>query len=155
MSRHWCDTCGRVEVYTQGDVCSTECGDYYVLGQEPDTWFVVAPSAPPQRVVTGEAAVKSLNRAVIFRRDQFRCAYCGQTSYEDNIKLSVDHIVPRQRGGGDAVSNLITSCMGCNTSKSAIVLPNIPQLLAEVARRNKAAGIDEARIVSFVGGIDA
>lgn len=40
------------------------------------------------------------------------CWYCGETA-----NLSMDHIIPRSRGGGDTGENLITVCRSCNSSK--------------------------------------
>lgn len=48
----------------------------------------------------------------IFERDGFRCHYCGA-----DTPLTVDHIVPRSRGGSEADSNLVTACRSCNSSK--------------------------------------
>lgn len=48
----------------------------------------------------------------IFRRDGFECGYC--LSKED---LTLDHIMPRSRGGGDTWSNLVTCCKRCNGIK--------------------------------------
>ena len=54
-----------------------------------------------------------LNRKNILRRDTFRCQYCGRT----DLPLTVDHILPRSRGGDDTWENLITACHRCNTKK--------------------------------------
>lgn len=53
-----------------------------------------------------------LTRQNIFRRDGFRCGYCG-TSHN----LTIDHIVPRSQGGDDTWENLITACESCNRRK--------------------------------------
>ena len=42
------------------------------------------------------------------------CAYCGNA-----VNLSVDHLIPRLRGGDDEASNLVTACRSCNSSKGA------------------------------------
>ena len=42
------------------------------------------------------------------------CAYCG-----DAEDLSLDHVIPRLRGGDDEPSNLVTACRSCNSSKGA------------------------------------
>ena len=42
------------------------------------------------------------------------CAYCGVRD-----TLSVDHLVPRKRGGGDAGENLVWACKPCNSSKGS------------------------------------
>ena len=54
-----------------------------------------------------------LTRKNIFQRDQNCCKYCGQ----NNKKLSIDHVIPRSRGGTDNWENVITACLQCNVSK--------------------------------------
>lgn len=53
-----------------------------------------------------------MTRKNIFRRDGHRCAYCGS---HDN--LTVDHIIPRSRGGLNRWENVITACHRCNNMK--------------------------------------
>ncbi|NTV01466.1 MAG: HNH endonuclease [Chlorobiaceae bacterium] len=55
----------------------------------------------------------SLNRKNIFLRDGFRCQYCGRK----DVPLTIDHVMPKSRGGEDTWENLITACRPCNTSK--------------------------------------
>lgn len=55
-------------------------------------------------------------RFEVFKRDGFKCAYCGQQP--PDVVLEVDHIVPRSKGGTDAIVNLLTSCFQCNRGKS-------------------------------------
>lgn len=52
----------------------------------------------------------------ILSRDNFTCAYCGEK--HKYHKLSVDHIIPRQKGGKDSWLNCITSCKICNNKKA-------------------------------------
>ncbi len=54
-----------------------------------------------------------LSRKNILRRDSGRCQYCGKT----NPPLTIDHIIPKSRGGEDTWENLITACMKCNNRK--------------------------------------
>ena len=61
-------------------------------------------------------------RFKLFKRDNFRCIYCGKSPIEDNIKIELDHIIPLSKGGKDANSNKITSCKECNLSKSDMQL---------------------------------
>ncbi|HSV93007.1 MAG TPA: HNH endonuclease, partial [Desulfobacterales bacterium] len=49
----------------------------------------------------------------VFVRDGFRCAYCGNP----RDRLSIDHIVPRSRGGRTTFENCVTACKGCNLKK--------------------------------------
>lgn len=53
----------------------------------------------------------------VFQRDQWRCVACGRNSHDGAI-LHVDHIVPRSRGGLDALNNFQTLCGECNIGKS-------------------------------------
>ncbi|MEI7788492.1 MAG: HNH endonuclease [Chlorobiaceae bacterium] len=54
-----------------------------------------------------------LNRKNILIRDSFQCQYCGKTDHP----LTIDHIVPRSRGGEYSWENLITACPRCNSKK--------------------------------------
>jgi 5-methylcytosine-specific restriction endonuclease McrA len=51
----------------------------------------------------------------IFRRDGFRCVYCGNVFPGE--QLSLDHVQPRMRGGDNSEGNLVTACRDCNTRK--------------------------------------
>ncbi len=54
-----------------------------------------------------------LTRKNILRRDSFRCGYCGRS----DLPLTIDHIIPKARGGGDSWENLICACTACNNKK--------------------------------------
>lgn len=54
-----------------------------------------------------------LSRKNILRRDGYRCQYCG--TYSTN--LTVDHIIPKSRGGSDTWENLVAACISCNNKK--------------------------------------
>lgn len=54
----------------------------------------------------------ALSRHNIMKRDHFQCQYCGA-----NRNLTLDHLVPRCRGGKSSWTNLITACGRCNTRK--------------------------------------
>ena len=58
-----------------------------------------------------------LNKRNVFIRDNYTCAYCS--SKED---LTLDHIVPKSRGGEDSWENLVTCCMSCNNKKGDYLL---------------------------------
>lgn len=55
--------------------------------------------------------VASVSRRGVLRRDGERCAYCGRAA------TTVDHIVPRSRGGEDTWENLVACCIRCNNAK--------------------------------------
>ncbi len=54
-------------------------------------------------------------RGNIFERDDCTCQYCGKRLSES--RLSLDHVVPRSRGGGSTWDNLVVACLGCNDRK--------------------------------------
>jgi 5-methylcytosine-specific restriction endonuclease McrA len=54
-----------------------------------------------------------LTRKNILRRDHHRCMYCGKTT----PPLTVDHVMPKSRSGGDTWENLVCACVRCNNRK--------------------------------------
>ena len=59
--------------------------------------------------------VVKLNRKNIFLRDENSCQYCGKHFGSQN--LSLDHVVPRSRGGGMSWENIVCACLRCNVKK--------------------------------------
>lgn len=56
-------------------------------------------------------------RARIYMRDKFRCQYCG--GKKSASELTLDHILPRSRGGDNSPMNVVTACVSCNNRKGA------------------------------------
>lgn len=52
-----------------------------------------------------------VSRRGVLRRDAQRCGYCGQHA------TTIDHILPRSRGGQDSWENLVACCLRCNNVK--------------------------------------
>ena len=55
-------------------------------------------------------------RLAIYLRDGLACAYCGQ-AIEDGAQLTLDHLTPHSRGGGNEARNLVTACKRCNSAR--------------------------------------
>lgn len=53
----------------------------------------------------------SLSRRAVFARDNNTCQYCGGRAE------SIDHVIPRSRGGGHTWENVVAACRSCNTRK--------------------------------------
>lgn len=70
--------------------------------------------------MSNRKALSDKLRFEVFKRDQFRCQYCGGSAPE--VILNVDHIHPVSKGGDNDILNLITSCRDCNSGKSDRVL---------------------------------
>ena len=62
---------------------------------------------------TSSAEAKRLWRQKIKERWDWECAYCGSTK-----NLTIDHIVPRAKGGTDFTKNCLCACHSCNQDKS-------------------------------------
>ena len=59
------------------------------------------------------AVQRKISRRALFARDGWRCAYCGTTAG----RLTLDHVVPRSRGGESVWENVVTACAPCNHKK--------------------------------------
>jgi len=55
---------------------------------------------------------RGFSRRAVLHRDDHRCQYCGSRAE------SVDHVVPRSRGGTHDWENVVAACRHCNTRKS-------------------------------------
>ena len=55
-----------------------------------------------------------LTRRDVFLRDRFTCQYCGKQTKE----LTLDHVVPRHRGGAHTWENVVAACKSCNHRKA-------------------------------------
>jgi hypothetical protein len=67
------------------------------------------------------------NNALLFKRDRFTCAYCGE-KFPDKT-LSRDHIVPKSRGGTDDWMNCVTACKRCNQAKGCKLVQDFRPLI--------------------------
>jgi 5-methylcytosine-specific restriction endonuclease McrA len=54
-------------------------------------------------------------RRNIYKRDDFTCQYCGRRMASE--ELSIDHVLPRSRGGRTSWTNCVLSCIRCNVRK--------------------------------------
>jgi 5-methylcytosine-specific restriction endonuclease McrA len=57
---------------------------------------------------------RKLTRMEIFRRDEYRCQYCGRQVKQ----LTLDHVIPRFRGGPQTWENVVSACVPCNRTKA-------------------------------------
>lgn len=56
--------------------------------------------------------VPPVNRREVLRRDNHTCQYCGSTKH-----LTLDHVIPRSKGGTHTWDNVVTACTTCNGKK--------------------------------------
>ena len=88
-----------------------------------------------QYVRVPQAIKRRISRRALFARDGWRCVYCGTAGG----RLTLDHVVPRSRGGDSVWENVVTACAPCNLRKgdrtleeAAMSLPRQPRAPAPV-----------------------
>lgn len=72
-----------------------------------------------------------LNRKNILARDNHTCQYCNA----NRIALTIDHIIPKKRGGSDTWENLVAACQPCNQKKGGLTLKESNMVLNRIPKR--------------------
>jgi hypothetical protein len=104
-------------------------------------------------------AASKRSRFEVFKRDGFKCQYCGRTP--PDIVLELDHIQPKCKGGPDDINNYITSCFDCNRGKAGKSLKDLPKTLKvnladlqeremQITEYNKLLHSKQKRVQSFI-----
>lgn len=75
-----------------------------------------------------------LTRREVFIRDNFTCQYCGRQAGD----LTLDHVVPRSRGGAHTWENLVSACKTCNHRKGGKSLGEARMMLKQPPREPSA-----------------
>ena len=70
---------------------------------------------------------RKISRRALFARDGWRCVYCGTSGG----RLTLDHVVPRSRGGDSVWENVVTACAPCNLKKG----DRLPEEASMILRR--------------------
>jgi 5-methylcytosine-specific restriction endonuclease McrA len=83
----------------------------------------------------------SVSRKRLFKRDNHQCGYCSSQK-----NLTIDHVIPKSRGGSNGWNNLVTCCSRCNSFKgdktpeeAGMKLrfkPTVPNLFSRVVDEN-------------------
>ena len=66
------------------------------------------------RFIRRSRSVRKLTRLEVFHRDHQTCQYCGKQSRQ----LTLDHVIPRYRGGQHVWGNVVSACIPCNHRKA-------------------------------------
>ncbi len=82
-----------------------------------------------------------LTKREIFRRDNYTCQYCGRQA----AHLTIDHIIPRHRGGQHRWDNLVTACAACNRRKGG-------HLVGEANMHLKRQAVEPPATASYLFG---
>lgn len=68
-----------------------------------------------------------LENDLLFRRDNYRCAYCGERFPKH--RLTRDHVLARSRGGADRWGNVVSACERCNHTKGSLLVDDFRPLI--------------------------
>ena len=120
-----------VKVY-DGSARVVKPDDYSVHDFDSWTQVAVAKGEPCVRTATLSIAIPDVivlqrysgvpnrgvafSRANLYRRDRYTCQYCG--ARPGGEELTIDHVLPRSRGGISAWDNCVVACVKCNFKKA-------------------------------------
>jgi hypothetical protein len=100
----------------------------------------------------GSKWIRPTTRHRIYLRDGGRCVWCGSAASVAS-PLTLDHVVPRRRGGTNAPSNLITACGPCNSWRGDRSIPEMAR--STVERRLWANLMGETRRAQLAAELTA
>ncbi|WP_287930571.1 HNH endonuclease [Thermus sp.] len=118
-------------VLSGGAEMLSESGRYL---HTPSTRIPVPSVIRLKRLVRRGPSRIPLNRRNILRRDRYTCQYCGRRGGE----LTVDHVLPRSRGGRSTWENLVAACRSCNLKKGDRTPEEAGMRLLKLPRAPKA-----------------
>ena len=73
--------------------------------------------------------IQKPTRTLIYQRDDHTCQYCGSQK-----RLTIDHVIPRSRGGQDTWENMVVACSPCNVKKGNTLLEQTGMKLKRVPK---------------------
>lgn len=97
--------------------------EWAVSKPDTDRWIKTAhePIPAPEVIVLkkyGERPPRKIvfNKHTLAKRDEHQCQYCGADLYRE--KITVEHVLPRSRGGPTTWENCVAACENCNARKA-------------------------------------
>ncbi|MBX3270821.1 MAG: HNH endonuclease [Sandaracinaceae bacterium] len=88
---------------------------YGAVVRSPSRAFAVPSVVRLTRPVKRWRAPVRFSRGQVLARDGYRCQYCGEQA--PLRALTLDHVLPRSRGGATSWTNVVTACRPCNAHK--------------------------------------
>jgi 5-methylcytosine-specific restriction endonuclease McrA len=115
---------GAVRVVDPRDYATYDWSDWSCLNPQDDEWCIRTVRSRlrvPEVVVLAHydgvpGATVPFSRRNIYKRDRYTCQYCGAQPAMD--ELTIDHVVPRSKGGVSSWGNCVLACFGCNKRKA-------------------------------------
>jgi len=109
---HVCSVKRAVTLLMHDVVERVEDSGYFL--RSPNALFPVPSVVKLRRFVRGPFRQRvAFNRKNVFRRDDHTCQYCSRRTFD----LTLDHVMPRSRGGGTTWENVVACCKACNAKK--------------------------------------
>ena len=109
-----------------------------------------------QYVRVPRAIQRKISRRALFARDGWRCVYCGTSSG----RLTLDHVIPRSKGGESIWENVVTACAPCNLRKGDRLLAGLGAAPAAAAAAAGAGALhppgnadDPANLAAVPAGV--
>jgi 5-methylcytosine-specific restriction endonuclease McrA len=113
-----------------------ESGEYL---HTPSTLYPVPAVVRLNKMVRPRLHKIRLKRRNVFKRDSYVCQYCGRPTHD----LTLDHVMPRSRGGHTSWDNLVSACFSCNHRKADRTPDEAGmKLMRKPARPNHAIWLD-------------
>ncbi len=81
--------------------------------------------------------VRKLTRLEVFKRDQYTCQYCGK----ETRQITLDHVIPRYRGGEHTWENVVSACVSCNRRKAGTTPQEAGMRLVRQSSRPRDNGL--------------
>ena len=104
-----------------------------------------------QYVRVPRAIQRKISRRALFARDGWRCVYCGASGG----RLTLDHVVPRSKGGESIWENVVTACAPCNLRKGDRSLEDSGLHLRRIAAPAGAGPVHPPRHADDPAGLAA
>jgi 5-methylcytosine-specific restriction endonuclease McrA len=116
-----------------------------------DRWSTCAPAVDARTIRTPQRTIQvptvillckydrlpswsvPFSRRNLFRRDQQKCQYCGRRQSIDEV--TIDHVLPRSKGGATGWLNCVIACVPCNRKKGGMTLEQAGMKLLAAPRR--------------------
>jgi hypothetical protein len=124
------------DIQTHNDRSDLKPGQYVLVSAKPLPSF--------------SRGVSKETRAFVLDRDGFTCQMCGAVAGERHpydgriVRLHIGHILDKEKGGSDEVSNLRAVCSVCNEGLANVALqrPSARVLLSQIRRANNVDQLD-------------
>ena len=88
----------------------------------------------------GSKWIRPEKRRAIYERDAWTCVYCERFLGDaSSSAVTLDHVIPRSRGGSNDASNLVTACITCNATRRDMPVSEFGRNRTGVVRRIRNA----------------